>query len=411
MIPMALQQTIFDWFQFREVCDDDRFNIYFNRVLNRDYKLYASLLEVEPDAGKYDWLINQINNNSEESTDNNNLESTVSSVGSNTGTVRDAGSKNNTGTQNNSISGSQDESSNTTGSTIKSGDETDNDSGNTDTTHGGTVITDNTGTQKVDTNNTKTDTTKSTANTDKSNKNTSQDTTTKGIVDNTIITDASGYSEKRSDINKNNPQSISYSGAKAGSIPALNWQYASGQSASEVEHKGDGGEQNTTVSHTGKDVVDRIGSGTDSTTQTQNYNSNTTDEGGQTTTNNLKQTVTDSTTSKTTENNDRKHTYNNVTDTVNQNTTNKLENKQDNTRTDNLTEDHDFTTTNNLKNQNDTTRTDTNNSSHSGSGSSRGQSGSTAELLQLASNFIKQSSAWEWLEGRLEPCFLGIYEV
>lgn len=40
-----------------------------------------------------------------------------------------------------------------------------------------------------------------------------------------------------------------------------------------------------------------------------------------------------------------------------------------------------------------------------------GRDASAPELLAQAAQFIKGSSAWAWLEWRLEPCFLGIYDV
>lgn len=53
----ALQQTIYDWFQFRPVCDNDKFNIFFNRVLNRDMGRYNELLRIQPGISNYDWLV------------------------------------------------------------------------------------------------------------------------------------------------------------------------------------------------------------------------------------------------------------------------------------------------------------------------------------------------------------------
>lgn len=52
-----LKQTISDWFDNREVCDDDKFNAFFNRVLNRDLPRYNQLLRIEPGVSQYDWLV------------------------------------------------------------------------------------------------------------------------------------------------------------------------------------------------------------------------------------------------------------------------------------------------------------------------------------------------------------------
>ena len=56
-----LQKTIEDWFDDREIVDNDMFDIYFRRVLNRDYKRYKELLRIEPGVAKYDWLVNRYN--------------------------------------------------------------------------------------------------------------------------------------------------------------------------------------------------------------------------------------------------------------------------------------------------------------------------------------------------------------
>ena len=60
----ATRSIIREWFQFRYVCDNDRFPVYFHRVMLRDYSRYKELLRIE--AGKqgdrgiktaFDWLV------------------------------------------------------------------------------------------------------------------------------------------------------------------------------------------------------------------------------------------------------------------------------------------------------------------------------------------------------------------
>lgn len=60
----ATQAIIYDWFRFRRVTSNNRFPLYFQRVINRDYTRYLQLLRIE--AGKigetgratnYDWLV------------------------------------------------------------------------------------------------------------------------------------------------------------------------------------------------------------------------------------------------------------------------------------------------------------------------------------------------------------------
>lgn len=65
MFPAYLNQdlieTIEEWFDAREVVDDDMFDIYLTRVLNRDYGRYMELLRIEPGYARYDWLVNRYN--------------------------------------------------------------------------------------------------------------------------------------------------------------------------------------------------------------------------------------------------------------------------------------------------------------------------------------------------------------
>ena len=60
----ATQASIYDWFQYRRVTDNARFPVYFGRILARDYSRYRQLLRIE--AGKqgdtgtlteFDWLV------------------------------------------------------------------------------------------------------------------------------------------------------------------------------------------------------------------------------------------------------------------------------------------------------------------------------------------------------------------
>lgn len=51
------KQSIYDWFQFREVCDDTKFGVYFRRLLNTTLIKYDQLLRIEPGISQYDWLV------------------------------------------------------------------------------------------------------------------------------------------------------------------------------------------------------------------------------------------------------------------------------------------------------------------------------------------------------------------
>lgn len=54
-----LKQTIADWFNLREVVDDDNFPTFFKRKLSNDYFRYIQLLRIEPNVSEYDWLVSK----------------------------------------------------------------------------------------------------------------------------------------------------------------------------------------------------------------------------------------------------------------------------------------------------------------------------------------------------------------
>lgn len=59
IIPPDLQAVIYDWYQFRHVCDNDKFGVMFSRLLRSDYEQYKQLLRIEPGIAQYDWLVSQ----------------------------------------------------------------------------------------------------------------------------------------------------------------------------------------------------------------------------------------------------------------------------------------------------------------------------------------------------------------
>lgn len=69
-IDEATQQNLLDWFQFREVCDDDRFGIYFHRLLRAaewQYNEQLRLESVEWDPMVSDYMERQIRTNDSDS--------------------------------------------------------------------------------------------------------------------------------------------------------------------------------------------------------------------------------------------------------------------------------------------------------------------------------------------------------
>ena len=110
-----LQQTISDWFDLREVVDDDNFPTFFKRIMCEDYFRYIQLLRIEPNVSQYDWLVtkyrerlNQRVGNtttSEEKSDNlsHGLVITADRTDVRTPNLTNTSNKSNTGTDNVSI--------------------------------------------------------------------------------------------------------------------------------------------------------------------------------------------------------------------------------------------------------------------------------------------------------------------
>lgn len=83
--------TILDWFQFREVVDDDKFPVFFKRKLNLVYNHYLELLRLEPGMAKYDWFVSdyhetQVNMKGK-------VKNTTSSTSSNTSNTTNKGNQ------------------------------------------------------------------------------------------------------------------------------------------------------------------------------------------------------------------------------------------------------------------------------------------------------------------------------
>lgn len=56
-IDEATQQAVYNWFKFRKVCDNDKFQLFFNRLVNAHSEQYYSLVRVQ--SIKFDPLVTQ----------------------------------------------------------------------------------------------------------------------------------------------------------------------------------------------------------------------------------------------------------------------------------------------------------------------------------------------------------------
>lgn len=101
-VDQATQATILDWFQYREVCDDEKFPTFFERTLRMSMRKYNQLLRIEPGqllefpdgvtrTVTYDWLVQnyreKLNHNvsNTDSAESSTSANTVSRTGSEQG--------------------------------------------------------------------------------------------------------------------------------------------------------------------------------------------------------------------------------------------------------------------------------------------------------------------------------------
>lgn len=374
-IPETLQATILDWFQYRTIAgDENTFPVYFRRVLNRDYQRYEQLLALTPGVKNYDWLVlREINASSSNSS--SSKEDVTNSSNLVHGLVVDQNNNNkHTGTVDHKISA--DEASNYTnavGSDVNSGSlsrvHKQDEGSNFDSTDGSVS-----GSSSSD------------------GTSTNNDVVT--VTGSNKTTRKQGYVDNIRNISKQNPQSISYDDTaitagnnNSGGMPGLDWHYASAQ-----------GQQYTERSYVGTDpdlVEDESSTSTTNNDSTHNEGSN-------------------SQTSK------NKVAYNRDESTVDTDTR-----KVDKTLKTGVNKNEDVLDTYNEENTSNSkvtnSGTDVNSGSSNKSASTDGSSTTSdrgrigydyiSRIMRDAVNFIEETSAWEWLQSRLEVCFVGVYDL
>lgn len=92
-----LKQSLFDWFQFREVCDDDKFNVFYTRLIKNHLNKYQQLLRIEPGISSFDWLVQTYHENQKilqaQEKENHSKEVNSTSIGqtdsTQSGTIKD----------------------------------------------------------------------------------------------------------------------------------------------------------------------------------------------------------------------------------------------------------------------------------------------------------------------------------
>lgn len=232
-VDAALQTTIYDWFQFREVCDDEKFPAFFLRELNKDLRKYNELLRIQPGQSivfpdgrtrtvTYDWMVQNYRELREQGTLTGSKSETTSKAGS--GEIEENTERSVTGTGTTGDQIAKNVTRNDTGSGSSSGSS------------------------------------------ESSGENSS-----------------SSDSNKKS-LGKGNPQSISYSGN--GFPDSLNWQYPGQQGETKGSESSTGSSSEETEQ---RDEWSQTGQATTAETTSKNGNSSKseTDESTKTTSNNV----------------------------------------------------------------------------------------------------------------------------
>lgn len=264
--------------------------------------------------------------------------------------------------------------------------------GSTTTTDkkGGSDTTTTSGTSDSDskTTNSGSDTTKIAGSTTEKNTNDSYHTGTNNSSDSatsestTKDTKLAGSTTKSRDINKSNPMSIVNTMPADGSIPALDWTYATGQSASESITTPDGKTDTTESSGLTKSSH----SGDDSHNDHEEHSTEGTSESTSTVTHGaiVEGKGTTSTTGSTTS------TYG-ATDTA--------------TSESKSTQNTDTTTKGTSEATGSSTGSGTSDTTH------KGRAATLAALYGEYMSLLNASPAWAWMMEKIEPAFLAIYDI
>lgn len=359
-----LRQCISDWFDYRHICDDEMFGVYINRVLNRDYGRYCELLRVQARTAdnqpRYDWLVGNYNERQTNST------------------------------------------TDTSGSTEQTSEQSVNGSTSGSRTDGGTDETAHTGTVKQDGGSTR-ETISHSADSGKDVADHKKGTTTSHT----------GNTETKNNQTHTNKQS--------GSPQTVTNHYTGNQGASKTGPMDAGvASQGSVTLPAGMGTIPGIsvdfGSHASQIQQTQTDDKQMVQETLDTTTTDTyggtadtqSTTGSDSTTGTDTDTT----TYGKVTDGTG---------SESGTTTSTQTDDRKDTTTYGRTetsagtNESKTTGKGSTTNSESTTGQIRerytGRSEAPADIMARAVVFIESSSAWQWIEPRINACFQSIYDI
>lgn len=372
IISEDLKTVIDEWFNLREVVDDDNFNTFFERVLYNDYFRYIQLLRLEPGVSEYDWLVTKyrerLYQHTGTSTKDNLLEESSNGTSRNTSST----SASDVNRTNDSISYGH----NITTQTDKDIEETSNDTRTpnlTTTANHRETGTDNTST--VD------EGTIGKTNTTTYNEATGNHQGVGGVT--TAVTKAlpasSATNSDLGSVSIGTPNSRSFSASKpniafaTGENQSINQTYTDGDT-SHTGTVGESGTESRNLLGRNNRTLNLSNGGTDVLTGTDNNSgSYTRDE----------------------DNEERIRNSGVDTRIVSGSITR-------------IAEGEGVNTTSGTKSTSDT---GTQNINNTDTEIYSGRDESPQELLAKAAAYVKNSCAWDWLKTQLEPCFMCIYDI
>lgn len=384
------QSKISLWFKFREVADDERFGDYFQRVLDESAVQYQQLLRIEPGVTTYDWLVSKYTEAQRktigtesvlsESTDSNKKTGTISLSHGHTIISQKRGDDTNELEYGHTISKTASEGI-ANGTVVNTG--TISDSGTKNNTRTGSVADRQTDTRHM-----------------VESQTTSHD-------GNTTIKDDRYTSTNQKRLEKVNPMSSTY---QSGSVAdptvdtqqsqggtnaagmVLDWSSPSGQGQNfgrDIEHS-EHTQTDPDITVSRESYIEPNGFLEDTKTYNSLQDSQTTGNTKRldtTKTTNYTKTINDTDTHSGSDTTTK--SYNSDTSTVNSGT---------DTTTRNLTD----SISRAGSADKDTTSRDRYQQT--------GRNEAPAELLKEAVRFISNTNAWKWLREQLEVCFIGIYD-
>ena len=393
------REMINNWFDFRQVCDDDKFEVFFRRQLNLYYSKYLEMQRIEPGYAHYDWLVNQYlevqrkNTGSSENSANstNNATNNLTITNNLTNKTENSGSDSNQQNITNHVSNTTtSESSNTlTNSGKDTGSNSGTNSSNLTTTNNledknSTIIT-NKNNQTQTNSSTSSDKNKTTVvgselndmrnvskNLPLTSSNIGHQDFNLGNQEETIVT-------VNQIVNLDFTEGTTQAEASSttGSLSNQN-SLNTGNSLSTISYTGEPDKNETNATYTKTGTVTNSGSDTSSSTNEINYGKVENSEGNNSTdftedsTNSLSNTI----------------NYGKIETATNTGTVGNSGNSS------NTSEEKSTSKNENLEQMQQT-----------------GRSGNIAEILAESYEFIKGSPAFLWLKSKLEEVFLGVYDI